>query len=117
MAFQNRQAEFLNRKKLNVLSIEKNSSGEITSLTVDIFRDEGKVINEGTALTAENLNSEIAAAVANVVSTMGPTAWTQSVYDCSTKVATTEFVWNVLVALNHTKLKNPNTGGGSGNGS
>lgn len=35
-------------------------------------------------------------------------------YDSSTKVATTEFVWNVLIALGHTKINNPSTGGGSG---
>lgn len=117
MAFQNRQAEHLNRKKLIVHDIVKDISGNIVSLTVDVERAEGNVTVEGTALTAENLNAEIKAAVDAVVSSVGPTAPTQSVYDNSSKVATTEFVWNVLVALGHTKLNQPgSSSGGSDSG-
>ncbi len=109
MAFQNRQAEHLNRKKLIVRDIVKDSSGNIVSLTVDVERAEGRVSVEGTALNADTLNAEIKNAVKSVVSAIGPTSQTQAVYDSSTKV-----VWNVLIALGHTKINNPSTGGGSG---
>ncbi len=111
MAFQNRQAEHLNRKKLIVKDIIKDSSGNIVSMTVDVERAEGNVTVAGTALTADNLNAEIKAAVDAVVSSVGPTAPTQKSYDSSTKVATTEFVWNVLTALGHTKINDPNNSG------
>ena len=113
MAFQNRQAEHLNRKKLIVRDISKDTNGNIVSLIVDVERAEGNVTVEGTALTADNLNAEIKAAVAAVVSNVGPTAPTQKSYDSSTKVATTEFVWNVLTALGHTKINAPSSGSGS----
>lgn len=116
MAFQNRQAEHLNRKRLIVRDINKDSSGNIVSLTVDVERAEGNVTVEGTALTAENLNAEIKAAVEAIVSSVGPTAPTQKSYDSSTKVATTEFVWNVLTALGHDQISAPSTGGGSSSG-
>lgn len=119
MAFQNRQAEHLNRKKLIVKDIVKDSNGNIVSLTVDVERAEGNVTVAGTALTADNLNAEIRAAVNAVVSGVGPTATTQKTYDSSTKVATTEFVWNVLTALGHTKINAPSSssGGSSSSGS
>ncbi len=113
MAFQNRQAEHLNRKKLIVQDVNKDSSGNIVSLTVDVERAEGNVTVEGTALTADNLNAEIKAAVDAIVSSVGPTAPTQKSYDSSTKVATTEFVWNVLTALGFTQIGMPSSGGSS----
>lgn len=117
MAFQNRQAEHLNRKKLIVCDVVKDTNGNILSLTVDVERAEGNVTVEGTALTADNLNAEIKAAVDAVVSSVGPTAPTQKSYDSSTKVATTEFVWNVLTALGHTKINAPSSGGSSSDSS
>lgn len=113
MAFQNRQAEHLNRKKLIVKDIVKDSSGNIVSLTVDVERAEGNVTVPGTALTADNLNAEIKAAVDAVVSSVGPTATTQKSYDSSTKVATTEFVWNVLTALGFNQISAPSSSSGS----
>lgn len=113
MAFQNRQAEHLNRKKLTVRDLVKDSSGNIISLTVDVERAEGKVSVEGTALNADTLNAEIKNAVESMVSAIGPTAPTQAVYDSSQKVATTEFVWQVLTALGHTKINQPSSSGDS----
>lgn len=117
MAFQNRQAEHLNRKKLIVKDIVKDSSGNIVSLTVDVERAEGNVTVAGTALTADNLNAEIKAAVDAVVSSVGPTATTQKSYDSSTKVATTEFVWNVLTALGFTQISAPSSSSGGSSSS
>ncbi len=114
MAFQNRQAEYLNRKKLIVRDTVKDSSGNISSLIVDVERAEGKVSVQGTPLDADTLNAEIRSAVQSMVSSVGPTASTQAVYDSSQKVATTEFVWNVLIALGHTKINQPSSGGSSG---
>ena len=106
MAFQNRQAEYLNRKKLIVRDTVKDSSGNISSLIVDVERAEGKVSVQGTPLDADTLNAEIRSAVQSMVSSVG--------YDSSQKVATTEFVWNVLIALGHTKINQPSSGGSSG---
>lgn len=113
MAFQNRQAEHLNRKKLIVQDVNKDSSGNIVSLTVDVERAEGNVITEGTALTAENLNYEIRQAVNEIIPSIGNTAVTQKTYDSSTKIATTEFVWNVLVSLGLANVDNSGSSSGS----
>ncbi|MDE7162148.1 MAG: hypothetical protein K2N65_05255 [Anaeroplasmataceae bacterium] len=114
MAFQNRRAEHLNRKKLIVRDITNDSNGKLSSLIVDVERAEGEVSVEGTALTAETLNAEIRNIVQSMAST-SPTAQTQAVYDSSNKVATTEFVWNVLNALGYGKLTSSSndTGGTS----
>lgn len=114
MAFQNRQAQYLNRKKLIVKDIVKDSSGNIVSLTVDVERAEGNVSVQGTPLTAENLNAEIKAAVNSLLSSSSPTAETQNSYDQSNKVATTEFVWSVLEGLGYDR---PANSGSSNNGS
>lgn len=113
MAFQNRQAEHLNRKKLTVIDLVKDSSGNIISLIVDSERAEGNVITEGTALTAENLNYEIRQAVNEIIPSIGNTAVTQKTYDSSTKIATTEFVWNVLVSLGLANVDNSGSSSGS----
>ena len=116
MAFQNRQAEHLNRKKLTVRDITKDTNGDIVSLVVDVERAEGEVTVEGTPLTAESLNLEILAAVENAAINLSPTAQTQASYDSSNKVATTAFVWNVLTALGFDKIVAPSTGTGTGSG-
>lgn len=113
MAFQNRQAEHLNRKKLTVIDLVKDSSGNIISLIVDSERAEGNVITEGTALTAENLNYEIRQAVNEIIPSIGNTAVTQKTYDSSTKIVTTEFVWNVLVSLGLANVDNSGSSSGS----
>lgn len=105
MALENRVAENLGRKRLNVVGIEKDSQGNIVSLTVDVVRAEGQVSNQGTALTAEALNAEIEAKVNAAVTSLGQTtAQTQCTCDSSTKIATTEFVWDVLEAIGVTKI-------------
>lgn len=116
MAFQNRQADHLNRKKLTVVSQTTNSNGN-TVFTVDVERAEGNVQATGTALTAENLNAEIQALMQQ--NTSSSTASTQCTCDSSTKVATTQFVWNVLTALGLTKINHNHTDytGGGGGGS
>lgn len=113
MAFQNRQAEHLNRKKLIVRDITNDSNGNLESLIVDVERAEGKVSVEGTALNADTLNAEIRNIVESLNSGIAPTAQTQAVYDSSNKVATTEFVWNVLNALGHTKVDTSSSSNGS----
>lgn len=119
MAFQNRVASNINRKRLEVVGQPtKDASGNITSLVVDVIRADGPVSNEGTPLTAEKLNEEIAAEVQRA-SSNGATALTQYECDYSTKVATTQFVWNVLTALGLTKIEhnhNSYTGGSEGSG-
>lgn len=118
MAFQNRQAEHLNRKKLTVVSESTNSNGTKV-LTVDVERADGNVSVPGTPLTAENLTAEIKALISQNTSA-GLTAKTQCTCDYSTKIATTQFVWDVLTALGYTKINHSSSsssGGSSSGGS
>lgn len=116
MAFQNRQAEHLNRKRMTVVNETTNSSGKKV-LTVDVERAEGNVYAQGTPLTAENLKAEIKALIKENTTAVGATATTQCECDYSDKLATTKFVWDVLTALGLTKIyhnHNNYNGGGSG---
>lgn len=122
MAFQNRVASNINRKRLDVVGQPtKDAAGNITSLVVDVVRADGPVSNEGTPLTAEKLNEEIAQAVQKA-SMNGQTATTACECDYSNKVATTAFVWDVLTALGLTKIAHNHnsysgSSGSSGGGS
>ena len=62
MAFTNRQVEYPNRFVL--YDDEGNELGRYT-----LVRDEGEIIEEGTPLTADNLNAEITSASQNAAST------------------------------------------------
>ena len=62
MAFVNRQVEYPNR--FNLVDDEGNVLGRYT-----LVRDEGEVIEEGTPLTADNLNTEISETAQNAAST------------------------------------------------
>lgn len=117
MAFQNRQAEHLNRKKLTVVN-QTTENGK-TVMLVDVERAEGNVYNTGTPLTAESLNAEIKALVKENAANVGATAATQCECDYSDKLATTKFVWDVLTALGLTKIyhnHNDNSGGSDSSG-
>ncbi|MDE7264617.1 MAG: hypothetical protein K2N64_08155 [Anaeroplasmataceae bacterium] len=118
MAFQNRRAEHLNRKKMTVVSEITNSSGQKV-ITVDVERAEGNVYAQGTPLNAESLNAEIRALVKESTASVGATAATQCECDYSDKLATTKFVWDVLTALGLTKIyhNHSNYNGGSGSSS
>ena len=50
-----RKASKMNRKKLNIETINKNEEGEIKSMVVSMERADSDVKDEGTKLTAENL--------------------------------------------------------------
>ena len=50
-----RKASKMNRKKLNIISLERDESGEIESMVVTMERADLDVIDEGTKLTAQNL--------------------------------------------------------------
>ncbi|MDE6013849.1 MAG: hypothetical protein K2O05_01085 [Anaeroplasmataceae bacterium] len=112
MAFQNRVSEYPNRKKMTVVSESTNTSGQKV-LTVDVERAEGRVSSVGTALDADSLNAEVKAIVENTLKVNEPIGVTHPAYDCSCNLATTEFVWKVLIALGHDKINGPSTGGGS----
>ena len=110
MAFQNRQVQYPNRKRLIVKQINKDTSGNITSLIVDVERNEGTVSVEGTTLSAETLTAEINRLISEQSSQNVQNAITQPEYDSSSNVATTKFVWDVLTALGFDKIVNNNTG-------
>jgi len=55
--FENRQVQFKNRKLLTIVDKSYNENGDLATLKVDVARCEGEVINEGTELKAEVLNS------------------------------------------------------------
>ncbi len=117
MAFQNRQVQYPNRRRLVVKEIQTDATGKITSLIVDVERNEGVVSVEGTTLSAENITAEIKQLISEQSSQSAQTAATQPIYDSSTKVATTKFVWDVLTALGHTKITNTSSTGGSSSSS
>ena len=50
-----RKASKMNRKKLNIISLERDESGEIESMVVTMERADLDVTDEGTKLTAQNL--------------------------------------------------------------
>lgn len=114
MGFKNRKSEFPNRRKLSVTSIEKNLQGEIVSITVDISRAEGMVESEGTPLNADVMNALVIDLVESRLSEIKNTtdAVTQPVYVKNSKIATTKFVWDVLVSLG-LGTPPPGSGGGS----
>ncbi len=116
MAFQNRQGSNLNRRKLTVIS-QATVNGN-TVMTVDVERADS-AYTQGTALTAENLNNEIIALIKANGGAGGATATTKCVCDRSSSVATTQFVWDVLIALGLTKINHNHddfSGGSSGGG-
>lgn len=109
MAFENRVSQYPNRKRLSIVSTIKDSSGNITGYIVDEIREEGIITKTGTALTAENIINEINNVVEAYLEENQVAGSTQPVYDSSLAIATTEFVWNVLIALGHVKINNPST--------
>ena len=56
MIFENRVVQYPTRKRLNVISVEKDLNGEITSLVVEETLIEGEVYNVGTPLDERTLN-------------------------------------------------------------
>ncbi len=57
--FYNRVGQNLNRKELEVVSIERDESGEITSLIVDESRFDNEITVEGTVFEANTVNEII----------------------------------------------------------
>lgn len=106
MAFQNRQGSNLNRRKLTIIS--RTTENDKTVLLVDVERADSAFI-QGTQLTAETLNKEIIKLIESHGGASGATAETQCVCDCSDSVATTQFVWDVLMALGLTKINHNHT--------
>lgn len=114
MALTNRAAQNLNRRKLEVVSDVLENGKRV--LTVDVTRAEGTVTATGTKLDATTLTNEIKSIVQSTSGGSATTAITQCECDKSTKIATTEFVWNVLISLGLNKIiHNHNSSGGSGN--
>ena len=59
-SFVNRQATNINRKRLNVVDVEHDSSGNVTSLVVDEVRADSDTCTEtGTRLDKESIESAI----------------------------------------------------------
>jgi len=54
--FKDRKSAYINRRRLVVQNTEKNLNGDITALTVDIYREEGTVTEAGTKLNNIELN-------------------------------------------------------------
>lgn len=55
--FVNRRSKNINRRRLEIQNVERNSSGELVEIVADVFRDEESVAEKGTALNAEELNA------------------------------------------------------------
>lgn len=67
--FKNRESSTLNYKILDVKSVNRDESGEITSMEVEVIRnDEKGLTQEGTPLDAENLNNIVKGMINDVVS-------------------------------------------------
>lgn len=106
MAFQNRVGSNLNRRKLTVQN-QTTENGK-TVMIVDVERADSAFI-QGTQLTAESLNREIIKLIESHGGASGATAETQCICDRSNSVATTQFVWDVLMALGLTKINHNHT--------
>lgn len=111
MAFQNRVGSNLNRRKLTVQN-QTTENGK-TVMIVDVERADSAFI-QGTQLTAESLNREIIKLIESHGGASGATAETQCICDRSNSVATTQFVWEVLVALGLHKINHNHDSGSSG---
>lgn len=58
-SFINRQVENPNGRRLEVKEVTRDNNGEIVSMDVDMYKDEGNVLVVGTPLNAESLNGII----------------------------------------------------------
>lgn len=104
MSLVNRKMSNPNKKLIKQL----DSSGNVVSSYYALVERADGASQSGTALTAENLEAEIVSLInKNTPSTI--TATTQCECDCSTNVATTAFVWNVLTALGLTRISHNHT--------
>ena len=113
MSFIDRQGSNLNRRKLKVVS-ETTENGQKV-ITVDVERADS-VYQEGTRLNAQSLTDAVKDIIENESSLKGATAVTQCACDYGNNVATTKFVWDVLIALGLDKIAHDhtvNSGGGS----
>ena len=112
MSLINRVSGVANKRRIKRL----DSSGSVIESYCALIEREDDATQEGTALTASSLEEAINSAVIANAAIVTTTAATQCECDCSTKVATTAFVWNVLTALGLTKISHNHTnyeGGGS----
>lgn len=67
MKFEDRVGTNLNKKILEVESVERDQAGEITLLEVKEFRNDGEgLIQEGTPLNAEKMNDIVSAMASSV---------------------------------------------------
>lgn len=55
--FKNRNAQYPNRRKLNIKNIGYKENGDISELLVDVERSEGYIYEEGTELSSEKLET------------------------------------------------------------
>ena len=60
-SFINRQVENPNGRRIEVKEVTRDNNGEIVSMDVDMYKDEGNVLVTGTPLNAESLNEIIKA--------------------------------------------------------
>ena len=58
-SFINRQVENPNGRRIEVKEVTRDNNGEIVSMDVDMYKDEGNVLVTGTPLNAESLNEII----------------------------------------------------------
>ena len=57
--FKNRQVAFINRKRLEIKNVIKDSNDNMEALLVDVFRNEGSITEEGSSLEAQKLNDKL----------------------------------------------------------
>lgn len=111
MSLTNRVSSVANKRLIK----ELDSNGNVVNSYYAIVERADGASQGGTALTAENLQAEIVSLI-NQNTPSSIVATTQCECDCSTNVATTAFVWNVLTALGLTRISHNHTnyeGGGS----
>lgn len=69
--FKDRVSSTLNHKILDVKSVERDESGEIISMEVEVIRNDGEgLTQEGTQLNADNLNNIVKGMIKDVISTL-----------------------------------------------
>ena len=68
--FKDRVSSTLNHKILDVKSVERDESGEIISMEVEVIRNDGEgLTQEGTPLNADNLNNIVKGMIKDDIST------------------------------------------------
>ena len=98
--FVNRSVQYPNRKKIIVENIVYNKNGDIEEIIADVERNEGLIYEEGTELSAENLNEIVKKIVNNALSLLSLSDESIVAIDKNNLIIPTSVIDNFELPLN-----------------